>query len=119
MIEKRRWDSIPEEEINEKMQRQLVFGEKIMVGRMKFKDGFLVPLHKHENEQFTDVHKGTIRFWFGEDKSKVIDVHAGEFIIIPGNLPHEALMIGDVEETDTFTPLRQDWIDKTDAYLRQ
>jgi hypothetical protein len=33
-------------------------------------------------------------------------------------VPHEAEMICDVEEMDVFTPLREDWLNGTDAYLR-
>ena len=35
------------------------------------------------------------------------------------NLPHEALMVGDVEEIDTWAPPRQDWLDGTEDYLRK
>lgn len=119
MLQKINWDDVPEEEVTPKMKRKIVYGEKVMIARMKFKDGFLVPLHSHENEQITSVQKGTIRFWFGENKEQVIDLHAGDTIVIPGNLPHEALMIGDVEETDTWAPPRTDWLDGTDDYLRK
>ena len=119
MIQKVRWEDVPEEQVNPKMKRKLVYGEKIMIARMQFKDGFLVPQHSHENEQITQVTHGTIRFWFGEDKADVVEVHAGESVVIPANLPHEALMIGDVEETDTWAPPRQDWLDGTDDYLKK
>jgi len=119
MVKKIKWSEVPAEEVTPMMTRRMIYGEKIMIAKMNFKDGFRVPLHHHENEQVTEVKSGTIRFWFGEDKSQVMDLHAGETIIIPGNLPHEALMIGDVEEIDTFAPPRQDWIDKTDDYLRK
>lgn len=119
MIKKLNWDSVPVEQVTDKMQRQLVYGEKVMVAKMKFKDGFLVPLHHHENEQVTSVISGTIRFWFGENKDETIDLHVGDVIVIPPNLPHEALMIGDVEETDTWAPIREDWLDGTDTYLRE
>ncbi|WP_235296513.1 cupin domain-containing protein [Portibacter marinus] len=119
MIEKINWDDIPVEQVTPKMQRQLLYGEKVMVARMKFKDGFLVPLHHHENEQITQVQKGTIKFWFGAQKDHVIELHAGDSIVIPANLPHEALMVGDVEETDTWAPPRLDWLDGTDDYLRK
>ena len=33
-----------------------------------------------------------------------MDLFAGDIVVIPGNLPHEALMIGDVEEIDTWAP---------------
>jgi len=119
MIQKISWQDVPEEQVNPLMKRKLVYGDKIMIAKMKFKDGFVVPKHSHENEQITQVTFGTMRFWFGEDKKEVIDVHAGESVVIPANLPHEALMIGDVEETDTWAPPRQDWLDGTDDYLRR
>lgn len=119
MINKIKWSDVPVEQVNDKMQRQLVYGKKIMIAKMKFKDGFLVPQHSHENEQITQVQKGIIKFWFGENKEQIVEVHAGETVVIPGNLPHEALMIGDVEETDTWAPPRQDWIDGTDDYLKR
>ena len=119
MIKKQTWESIPTEEVTPKMHRKILAGDQMMIARMKFKDGFLVPLHSHHNEQITHVLKGTIRFWFGEDKSETLDLHAGEMIVIPGNLPHEALMIGDVEEIDHWAPPRTDWLDGTDDYLRK
>ena len=81
------------------MKRKIVAGEKLMIARMQFKDGFKVPLHSHENEQITHVISGTIRFWFGEKKEQEMELNAGEMVVIPPNLPHEALMVGDVEET--------------------
>ncbi|MEX0273944.1 MAG: cupin domain-containing protein [Flavobacteriaceae bacterium] len=119
MAQKSKWSDVPVEQVNPKMQRQMIYGDTIMIARMKFKDGFLVPLHSHENEQVTQVQKGTIRFWFGANRERTMDVHAGESVVIPGNLPHEALMIGDVEETDTFAPPRKDWLDGTDDYLKK
>lgn len=119
MIQKQTWDSVPTEEVNESMKRKIIAGEKVMIAKMEFKDGFKVPLHDHENEQITHCISGVMRFWFGDDKSEVVDLNAGETIVIPSNLPHEALMIGDVEEIDTWAPPRQDWLDKTDDYLRK
>jgi quercetin dioxygenase-like cupin family protein len=119
MLQKLSWFDIPTEEVTPKMVRKIVAGEKLMIVKMKFKDGFHVPMHHHENEQITQVFSGTIRFWFGEDRSEEIDVHAGELVVIPPNMPHEGLMIGDVEAMDTWTPPRQDWLDGTDDYLRK
>ena len=119
MLEKLSWENIPTETVTPSMERKIVSGEKMMIARMKFKDGFRVPLHNHVNEQITQVISGTIRFWFGENKDQEMDLHAGELVVIPSNLPHEALMIGDVEEIDSWAPPRQDWLDKTDDYLRK
>ncbi len=119
MVNKIHWDTVPTEQVTPKMERKIVYGENVMIARMKFKDGFLVPLHSHINEQITQVISGTIRFWFGADKAQVVDLNAGEVVVIPPNVPHEALMIGDVEEVDTWAPIREDWLDGTDTYLRE
>ncbi len=119
MVEKKTWDDIPTEEVTPEMHRKILWGEKLMIAKMKFKDGFKVPLHSHENEQITHVISGTIRFWFGENKEQEMDLGPGDMVVIPPNLPHEALMIGDVEEIDHWAPPRQDWLDGTDDYLRK
>ena len=119
MISKLNWDSVPAEIVNSSMSRQIVYGEKLMIAKIRFKDGFVVPLHSHFHEQVTQVISGKMRFWFGENKQQTMDLGPGDVIVIPSNLPHEALMIGEVEEVDTWAPPRQDWLDKTDAYLRK
>lgn len=118
-MQKINWDEVPVEQVNPSMERKMIWGEKIMIAKMKFKDGFVVPLHHHEHEQVTQVISGQMRFWFGEKKEQVMDLYPGDVIVIPSNLPHEAMMIGEVEEIDTWSPPRQDWIDKNDDYLRR
>jgi quercetin dioxygenase-like cupin family protein len=119
MINKLNWNSVPAEIVNPSMSRQIVSGDKLMIARIKFTDGFIVPLHFHVHEQVTQVISGKMRFWFGENKEQTMELGPGDVIVIPSNLPHEALMIGEVEEVDTWAPPRQDWLDKTDDYLRK
>jgi len=118
MMHKLNWDTVPIETVNPFMLRQIVSGEKLMVARIKFKDGFTVPLHCHVHEQVTHVVSGKMRFWFGANREQTMDLGPGDVIVIPSNLPHEAMIIGDTEEIDTWAPPRQDWLDKTDGYLR-
>ena len=119
MINKLNWGTVATEDVNPSMARKIISGEKLMIAKMKFKDGFVVPLHHHVHEQVTQVVSGQMRFWFGENKEQTMDLYPGDVVVIPSNLPHEALMIGDVEEIDTWAPPRQDWLDKTDDYLRK
>lgn len=119
MIEKINWSEVPAEQVNPSMSRKIVSGEKLMVARMKFRDGFIVPLHHHMHEQVTQVLSGQMRFWFGKEKDQMMDLFPGDVVVIPSNMPHEALMIGEVEEIDTWAPPRQDWLNKTDYYLRR
>ena len=119
MLKKLNWEQVPVEEVSPSMSRKIVTGEKLMIAKMKFKDGFVVPLHKHIHEQVSQVISGQMRFWFGENKEQVMDMSPGDVVVIPSNLPHEALMIGEVEAIDTWAPPRQYWLDKTDDYLRK
>ena len=118
LLKKLKWEEVPTEQVTEKMQRKIIYGDKLMIAKMKFKDGFLVPLHDHVNEQITQVISGTIRFWFGANKEQRMDLGPGDSVVIPAHVPHEALMIGDVEEIDTWSPIREDWLDGTDKYLK-
>jgi pterin-4a-carbinolamine dehydratase/mannose-6-phosphate isomerase-like protein (cupin superfamily) len=113
------WSEVPAEQVNPSMQRRLVHGDRIMVADIQLRDGFIVPQHHHVHEQVTLVKSGVLRFCLGADRGQVIDVQAGEVLVIPANLPHEALVIGGVEAVDVFTPLREDWISGTDDYLRR
>ncbi len=119
MINKINWEQVPKEQVNPSMKRQIITGEKMMIARMNFKDGFIVPLHHHVHEQITQVVSGSMRFWFGENKEQVMDLHAGDVVVIPSNVPHEALMIGEVVEIDSWSPPREDWLDGSDHYLRK
>lgn len=119
MVEKISWNEVPQEEVNPSMKRRIITGEKMMIARMNFKDGFVVPLHHHVHEQITQVISGKMRFWFGANKEQVMDLEAGEVVVIPSNVPHEALMIGEVVEIDSWSPPREDWLNGTDDYLRK
>lgn len=118
-VELLRWDDVPMETVNPKMRRQIITGELMTVAKIYFDDGFLVPMHSHRNEQITQVICGQLRFRLGESGEQTIDLGPGQVIVIPANLPHEALAVGDVVEMDMWAPRRDDWLDKTDDYLRQ
>jgi len=113
-----RWDDMPKEKLNDRLDRRLVTGERMMLAHVYLKKGCLVPRHSHENEQITYVLEGALHFWLGEDEKEEVVVHAGEVLTIPSNLPHKALALEDTLDVDIFCPPRQDWLDGTDAYLR-
>ena len=45
------------------------------------------------------------------------DTSGGEALQIPGNVAHEVEVIEDTLVIDVFSPIRQDWLDKTDNYF--
>ena len=46
-----------------------------------------------------------------------ITVREGEVLQIPSWVEHQAEALEDTFELDVFSPIRQDWIDKTDDYF--
>ena len=113
------WESIPVEELNPLLSRRLVTGEKGMLDHVYLKKGAIVQLHSHENEQFTYILEGALKFLIGDDKSEEIIVRAGEVLHIPSNVPHEAEAIEDCLDLDIFVPPREDWLSGSDNYLRE
>jgi quercetin dioxygenase-like cupin family protein len=114
-----RWDDMPKEKVSEVLDRRLITGERVMLTHVYLKKGGVVPRHAHENEQITYVLEGRLRFWIGHDESEVIEVRAGEVLHIPSYVEHKAEALEDTLDVDIFSPPRQDWLDKTDDYLRQ
>lgn len=114
-----RWDDMPKEKVSEVLDRRLITADRVMLSHVYLKKGAIVPRHSHENEQITYILEGGLRFWIGPDESETIDVMAGEVLHIPSYVQHKAEALEDTLDVDIFSPPRQDWLDKTDAYLRQ
>ncbi|PYU94189.1 MAG: cupin domain-containing protein [Acidobacteria bacterium] len=116
MLKHIRWKDVEIERLNPLLDRQLVVGDQLMVSRILLKKGCIVPLHSHVNEQVSYILEGALKFWID---GKEIVVHAGELLCIPSSMPHNAEAMEDTVDLDIFYPPRQDWIDKTDQYLRK
>ena len=114
-VTKYRWDDIPEEPLNDLLSRKLITGDRMMMAHVILKKGSVVPAHSHDNEQLTYILKGALKFDIG---GKEIILREGEVLVIPSNAVHAAVALEDTLDLDVFSPPRQDWLDKTDDYLR-
>ncbi len=114
-----KWDDIPKEQLTDSLARRLITGDRMMLAHVYMKKGCVIPRHSHENEQLTYILEGALHFYIGEDGKEEITVRAGEVLHIPSNIPHKAVALEDTLDVDIFSPPRQDWLDKTDDYLRQ
>ena len=109
------WKNVEREQLNPLIDREMVVGDRIMLARVLLKKGAHVPLHRHHNEQVTYILEGALKFAID---GKEIVVRAGEVLCIPSHMPHEAWAIEDTVDLDVFDPPREDWLNKTDNYLR-
>lgn len=107
---------MPLETLSDTISRKIVSGEKSMAAQVFIKRGGIVPLHSHHNEQITYILEGALEFTIQEKK---IVVAKGEVLVIPSNVPHEAVALEDTLDLDLFSPPREDWLNGTDAYLRK
>ena len=114
-----RWNDMKRERVNEMVERRLITGDRMMLAHVYLKKGCIVPKHSHENEQLTYILEGALKFSIGEDQRQEIVVRAGEVLVIPSNVPHKAEALEDTLDVDVFSPPRQDWLAKTDDYLRR
>jgi quercetin dioxygenase-like cupin family protein len=113
------WNELPIEEITDAVSRRLVTGDRTMLAHLHHKKGAFVRQHSHDNEQFTYILKGALRFRLGEDGGEEVIVREGEVLLIPSNLPHSVEALEDTIDLDIFTPIRQDWLDGNDSYFRE
>ena len=113
-----RWNDVTLENVTPQLDRKLITGHQMMLAQVLLKKGCIVPRHQHHNEQFTYILEGALRFWIGEDESQELVVRAGEVLHIPSNVWHKAEALEDTLDVDVFSPPREDWLAKTDAYLR-
>lgn len=111
-----RLKELPIEQVNPLLDRQIVCGERSMLARIILRKGCIVPQHSHENEQISYILEGALKFLI---EGREIVVSAGEVLVIPSHVPHSAEALEDTVDLDIFCPPREDWLNKTDAYLRR
>jgi quercetin dioxygenase-like cupin family protein len=110
------WESVKKEVLNDKLARKLVSGEKVMVAQLSLSKGCVVPRHDHESEQISCIMEGALRF---ELEGREIVGRAGEVLVIPSHAPHSAVALEDTLAFDVFSPIRRDWLEGSDSYLRK
>jgi quercetin dioxygenase-like cupin family protein len=111
-----RWNDVPQEQVNQMLSRRVVSGEREMIAQVTIKKGCVVPEHAHESEQITYVLTGALRLTVG---GQDFTVRQNELLHIPPNVPHAAFAVEDTLELDVFSPIRHDWLNHTDDYLRR
>jgi quercetin dioxygenase-like cupin family protein len=111
-----KFEKLETDKLNPLITRQMISGDDATFARIVLLRGAIVPRHHHRSEQYTMIFSGALKFLF--DDGSETTVHAGEILMIPANVPHSAEALEDTVDFDFFSPRREDWIRKDDAYLR-
>ena len=109
------WELVELETLSETATRRVVHSERMTTARIALRKGAVVPRHSHENEQISHVLEGTLLFRFDD---REVTACAGDLVEIPPYEPHRVEALEDSIAMDVFQPVRQDWIQGDDSYLR-
>jgi len=112
-----RWDDMPRERLGERLERRYIMGKHLTLAQFFLAKGCVVAPHSHDSEQMSHVLQGRLRFRV--DEGAPIDVGAGEVLLIPADVRHEAEALEDSIVADSFSPVRRDWVERRDDYLRR
>lgn len=107
-------DTLKYEKMMDKVERKYAYGSGGMIAYLKLEKGAHIQQHQHPNEQITHILEGKVKVKIN-DKEYI--VKKGDVLIIPPNVPHEFWALENTLDLDIFTPIRMDWINKTENYL--
>src|SRR5512138_2626893 len=115
-IQHHSWSDIPPEAIGRFIERRYFNGERMTVARLDLKRTAGTRTHSHEAEELLCVLSGALKVTV-EGKHTV--VRAGELIQTRGGVADAIEALEHSVVLGVFSPIRQDWIEKTDTYFER
>ncbi len=107
-LQPRDWTAIPVEEIGDGIERQMIWGERLMVCRLRFRPHIVTAIHSHPHEQITIVERGRVAFTI-DGQTRIAS--AGDVIHFPSDMPHGATILDEeVVLIDIFSPVREEFL---------
>ena len=101
-----RWEEMKQDTPMPLLSRRRVMGEKMMISEITLFKGCEVLLHSHENEQFSCVLSGWLRFTtqLADGTMRHLDVRGGEVLHLPSHVPHGVVAMEETVVLDLFSP---------------
>jgi quercetin dioxygenase-like cupin family protein len=108
VFQHRDWSSIPVQAVADGIERQMIWGNRVMVCRLRFQPHAVTQVHTHPHEQITIIERGRVRFSVaGADRV----ARAGDILHFPSLLAHGATILDEeVVLIDIFSPVREDFL---------
>ena len=95
----------PEVEVFEGVTRHtLACGKDILMARFEYKEGSVVPSHKHSYEQVTTILEGEQKIIIeGENGPEEFVIKRGDTYIVPASFSHEQVTLRDSVTIDAWS----------------
>ena len=108
---------LPSEQVNgDRYIRRMVEGVHHMVCIVESEPGWVTQQHDHHNDETLYILRGQMTVIVADEEHVL---NAGDFIYLPPDVPHKGIVGPEgMTQLKVFSPPRQDYIEKTDAYLR-
>ena len=107
----RDWSSIPVERVAPGIERQMLWGARVMVSRRRLAPHTVTPVHSPPHEQITLVDPGPLHFTIDGQTRRVAP---GDVLHFPSHCEHGATMLDEeVVLIDIFSPVREDFLPET------
>lgn len=109
------WSNVEPDHPIDKLTRQRVMAERVMVARVELASGCEVAMHHHEMEQVACVMSGRVLFRLGEPGSpdyRETEVAGGQVVELPSNFPHGVTALEDTLIFDILSPPGEMGVDK-------
>jgi unsaturated pyranuronate lyase len=104
----RDWSTMPIEQIADGIERQMIWGERLMVCRLRLAPRVVTKVHSHPHEQITIVERGRAVFTIAGAQRIA---SAGDVLHFPSGVEHGATMLDEeVVLIDIFSPVRDDFL---------
>jgi quercetin dioxygenase-like cupin family protein len=102
------WSGVPTVRVGEGIERQMVWGDRVMVCRLRIAPRTVTPVHSHPHEQITLVERGPVEFTI-DGQTRI--VQTGDVLVFPSQIRHGATMLDEeVVLIDIFSPPREDFL---------
>ena len=100
---------VPMEDMAEGIQRQIMgYTPNLMMVKVYFEEGAEAASHSHPHQQVGHVLKGKFEV---EIDREVKVLNAGDCFVVQENLTHRALCVEEGIILDTFSPMREDFLE--------
>lgn len=101
-----RWEDLAVDRPSPLIERRRVIGEHCMISHVTLRKGFVVPMHRHPNEQFALIVSGRMRFTLPkpDGSREVLVLGPGDVLHLPPDVPHEGEALEESIVLDVFSP---------------